>query len=106
MVSVSKTSAWVHAHDERWVRCDNAVVRYDHAVECCTSKPWLPGHRGWMAFSPGEGDNGLLGYFPRRWKRGGFSGMMVPRKFKSAEAAMRAVDREFPVQASSTAAAK
>lgn len=87
---------WVKVGAQRYQRPDNAVVRYDHSVECSTSRPWLDGHRGWMAFGPGEVDGNYLACSFRRSRRGRVSRMSTPRKFKTAEAAMAAVDREFP----------
>lgn len=81
-------AAWTQKSDSRWERADGAVVR-DVGASSPESKPWLPGHRGWMAFGPGPDEHNYLSMpFGKRFRG--------PRKWKTAEAAMRAVDREFP----------
>lgn len=75
-------------------RSDGSYVLYDQSRLLSTSRPWLAGHRGWMAFGP---DGNYLGYRPRRWKTGGYSWMVVPRKFKTANHALKALQRAFPL---------
>ena len=83
---------WVETRkDDRWDRADGACVKIDHTVECSTSRPWLPNYRGWKAWGPG--DNDLLGFKLRR------SRFTIARKFKTAAAAMKAVDAEYPPNA-------
>lgn len=72
------------------MRSDNAVVKIDEIAETLTAKPWLPNYRGWIAYGPGDDNHNCL-CFKRRNSR--FS---IPRKFKTAKAAMEAVDRDFP----------
>lgn len=81
---------WTKTRDGRWDSDDNAVVKYDHTVECNTAKPWLPNHRGFIAYGPGPSETNYLG-FRRKNSRG-----TIPRKFKTAEAAMKAIDKHFP----------
>lgn len=81
---------WKKIHDKRWERDDNAVVKYDHTTECNTSRPWLKGHRGYIAYGPGEEEHNYLGH------RRKDSRFYIPRKFKTPEAAMKVVDKEYP----------
>lgn len=75
-------------------RPDGSYVIYDQPAAGSTSNPWLPGHRGWMAVGP----NGqYLGYYPRRWRRGGRSKMCVPCKYKTAAHALTALAAAFPL---------
>lgn len=97
MAATAKMSPWVKVHDERYFRPDNAVVKYDRST--VSSRSYLAGHRGWIAYGPGDDETNYLGFFPPRPRRGGFSKCRVPRKFKTPEGAMRAVDREFPYPA-------
>lgn len=91
--SPSGSVVWVETRKDRWDRTDGAVVKIDHAVECDTSRPWLPNYRGWKAWGPG--DNDLLG-FKRRSTRLRRSRFVIARKFKTAQSAMKAVDAEYP----------
>ena len=84
-------SKWKQRSPYRHERSDGAVVKYDSTTLCSTSKPWLAGHRGYVAFGPGAGDFSCLSYR----KRGGR--FRIPIKFKSAKSAMRAVDKRFPL---------
>ncbi len=67
------------------------MVKYDEAAATNTSRPWLPGHRGWMAFAPGDDEHNFLRWRNRR-------GVGIPRKFKTPEAAMAAVDLLHPMR--------
>lgn len=82
------TSAWEQKGRERWERPDGAVVKYDHTTACNTSRPWLAGHRGYMAFGPGRDEE--FNYLAQKYGR-----VIGPRKWKTPEAAMAAVDKEF-----------
>jgi hypothetical protein len=86
-------ATWKQTGSQRWERSDNAVVYYDHSVECDTSRPWLTGHRGWKAFAPGPEEHNYLSYFRKNRRR--VRDTRIARKFKTPEAAMAAVDREF-----------
>jgi len=76
--------AWTQKTRDRWERHDGAVVK--RSTDEYYAQPWLAGHRGWIAFEPNPStnylrmSNGRVGW-PRRWK--------------TPEAAMRAVDREY-----------
>jgi len=76
-------------------RTDGSYVYYDRFAAGTTSRPWLPGHRGWRAVGP---DGESLGYFPRFRARPGHSWMRVPRKFKTATHALKALDQLFPLK--------
>lgn len=84
---------WRQISDERWERLDGAVVKYDHTVASNTARPWLPNHRGFMAYGPGPEEFNALCFTRRN------SPFHVRRKFKTARAAMAAVDQAFPPQA-------
>ena len=79
---------WRKISEYRWERHDNAVVKMDTSTELNTSRPWLPNYRGWIAFGPGSEEHNYLGFKRRN------SPLLIPRKFKTAEATMSAVDRE------------
>jgi hypothetical protein len=83
---------WKEVNARRWVRSDNAVVIIDESVACSTSRPWLPNYRGWMAFGPGDEEHNYLGFMRKR------SLFRIPKKFKTAAAAMRAVDLAYPLR--------
>ena len=79
--------------EDRWVRSDNALVLYDHDATGATSHPWLDRPRGWKAFGPGPSKYNVLHYL--RWRR--FRAFIrVARKWRSAQAAMAAVDSMYP----------
>lgn len=75
----------------RFERPDGAVVKYDPDGVLTGSRPWLPGHRGWLAFGPGPTPNNVLGYYRRD------SRVKVARRYRSAANARRAVDLQFPI---------
>jgi hypothetical protein len=83
-----------HGQRELFERSDGAYVMYDERAAGTTSRPWRPGHRGWVAFGP---DGSYLGYFPSLRVRRGVSRMRVPLKFKTAHSAMAALDRLRPI---------
>ena len=74
---------WTKDHDPgrgiRWVRTDGAVVKYNMG----------PPKLDWIAYEPEPSQ----AYLIRHSKRG--AGW--PRRWGSAKAAMRAVDREYPL---------
>lgn len=80
---------WRKISEYRWERHDNAVVKIDTSTELSTSSPWLPNYRGWIAYGPGPEEHNYLGFKRRN------SPLLIPRKFKTAESAMGAVDREY-----------
>lgn len=82
---------WTKTREDRWDADDGCVAKIDHTVECNTSRPWLLNYRGWMGYGPGPYQFNAL-VFKRRNSRS------IVRKFKTAEAAMRAVDKEYPVK--------
>jgi hypothetical protein len=83
--------SWREVHAERWESSDGAVVKYDRSTMLSTAKPWLPNHRGWMAFGPGQEQFNYLGYWTKRRFK-------IPRKFKTPAAGMGAVNREYPAK--------
>lgn len=74
-----------HWKEDRSLSCGWRFVRHDGAVVKHHSGP---SHQQWIAFEPDPSE----AYLIRRSK----SGMGWPRRWASAEAAMRAVDREHP----------
>lgn len=89
-------SPWSQVGKDRWVRTDNAVVLFDHGCVAVTSKPWLKRPRGWKAFGPGEASYNYL-YYVRRRRGGVGAASKVARKWRTARAAMDAVDAAYPV---------
>lgn len=90
---MSAAAPWTMIAEDRWVRSDNALVLYDHDATGATSHPWLDRPRGWKAFGPGPSKYNVLHYL--RWRR--FRAFIrVARKWRSAQAAMAAVDSRYP----------
>lgn len=87
---------WTKVDAERWERADGAVVKFDRSTQWLTSQPYLPRHRAWIGYGPGELQTNFLGYHPKRRKRGGRSPNRSMVKFRSAEAAMEAVNKAYP----------
>lgn len=80
---------WVESRDSwsaglRYTRSDGAVVKYQMG----------PRKLDWIAFEPNPSED----YLGRKNKRG----LVWPRRWGSAEAAMRAVDQEYPFAAASS----
>jgi hypothetical protein len=82
----------------RWTRIDGAVVKYDE------SSPWpnpaQPSARMWTAWEPDPSERALSmcrGCW-RRAQDGHRFKLSFPRRWKTAETAMRAVDKEYPLQ--------
>lgn len=80
---------WTKASSVKWIRSDNAVVKYREEDNYMYAKPWLDGHKGWVAYSPTD-------EFPLSYKTK--KGFKVNIKYKTAENAMAAIDRRFPVK--------
>lgn len=77
---------WSQTDAKRWDRSDGAAVKYAEADNYMYAKPWLDGHRGWMAYAPDK-------EFPLSYRtKNGFN---VAIKYKSAESAMATIDRLF-----------
>ena len=59
------------------------------------ARPWLPAHRGWVAFrgAKNKDEDGTIVGYDRRTTR-----FRIPRRWKTPEAAMRAMDREHPMR--------
>lgn len=85
---MSEHIGWTYIHENRCVRRDNAVVMYD--TRSPYPNPGDPNAKMWTAWEPGE-SNRALSY--QHWH----SRLRSPRRFKTAESAMQAVDREFPL---------
>lgn len=82
---------WKQTRPDRWDSNDGCVVKIDHTVECSTSRPWRPHYRGWIAYGPGADEHNYLGFSKRN------SMANIPRKFKTPESGMKAVDKEWPI---------
>lgn len=78
---------WEKISDNRFVRIDNAVVMWDQRSPY--PNPLNPNAKMWTAWEPGESDR-ALSY--THWH----SLFRSPRRYKTATAAMRAVNKEFP----------
>jgi hypothetical protein len=74
---------WIESHHwqtgYRFVRDDGAVVKMHTGPE----------HLQWIAYEPDPSEQYLIRYSKR--------GMGWPRRWGTAKAAMKAVDREFPI---------
>ena len=82
-------AVWSQVSAVKWIRSDNAVVKYREDDNYMYAKPWLSGHKGWVAYSPTE-------EFPLSYKtKRGFN---VNVKFKTAKNAMAKIDKLFPVK--------
>jgi hypothetical protein len=81
------TATWMQENHRRWVRCDGAVVKYDESSPF--PNPMNPRSRMFTAWEPDPSQD-FLGQRSRR-------GIGWPRRWKTAQAAMRAVDRECPI---------
>ena len=77
---------WRKGLHDKWTRSDGAVVRWDQSSPY--PNPANPRSRMWIAFGPEPG-----GEYLRQTSK---HGLEWPRRWKTAEAAMKAVDREFP----------
>lgn len=84
---------WTEVHWRRWEANDGAVVRWDNSSP--HPNPANPRSRMWIAFGPGADEYDCLKAFRmRRGRRRSDRG--YPRRWKTAQAAMRAVDETFP----------
>lgn len=99
IVKLDIPTAWHMDGSQRWLRLDGAEVIYSRGLMGPETNENLPLHRGWVAYAPPQknGTRTYLGYFPTRWRRGGRSRMKVPIKYKSARAAMRALNQAHPI---------
>lgn len=86
---------WKQTSDSHWIRDDGAVVKFDAQTKGSTIKPWLPQARGWMAFVPWSNST-FLGYRTGQRLASREPAKWAPRKFKTAAAAMAALDRAHP----------
>lgn len=78
---------WTRKNERRYVRHDGAVVRYDDRTPY--SNPNNASARMWTAWEPDPGERALsMGRYS--------SGFKWPRRFRTPEAAMRAVDKAWP----------
>lgn len=96
------SSPWIAVHGRRWLRTDGAVVRWDDRSPY--PNPAEPTARMWTAWEPNPSSaylvmrRGIL----RRAQDGKLYKPGFPRRWKTADAAMRAVDREFPINEEET----
>jgi hypothetical protein len=86
---------WTQINKQRWERSDGAVVKYDEAVQCNTACPWLPNHRGFMAYGPGKDQHNYIGFF--RKNRNKLWPKRIPTKYKTPQSAMKAVNEKWPL---------
>lgn len=92
--------SWSNVHSLRWVRCDGAVVMWNHR------SPWpnpaKDSARMWTAWEPEPSQN-YIAVHRGRYRRcvdGVNRKPSFPRRFKTAEAAMKCVDQLHPVNLS------
>jgi hypothetical protein len=90
-------SAWAN-YGRRCVRSDGAVVKWDDSSP--HPNPAQPTARMWTAFEPDPSQKYLAMHRGRTRKAqdGHMFKPGFPRRWKTAEAAMRAVDKEFPMR--------
>lgn len=88
-------SAWAMVNSRRWVRLrDGAVVKWD--MSSPHPNPAMDSARMWTAWHPDPSQEALTmsrGFV--RMANGHAWKPRFPRRWKTAEAAMRAVDREY-----------
>lgn len=83
--------AWTETiNGRRWVRVDGAVVRWDDRSPY--PNPCNPRSLMWTAWEPDPSERYIGKNVGRRGRR------HVPRRFKTAEAAMREVDQLYPLK--------
>lgn len=75
----------LYSPSDRWAREDGAVVKY--SKDYYWANPIKEGHRGWLAFGPK--DEHALFYTLRG------SSKKIHRRWKTAEAAMDFIDRNY-----------
>ena len=85
-----------------WNEKENRIERVDGAYVMKSrdeywAEPWLKGHKPWVAFvdaDPNDDcDNGTALTYQR-----GNSPLGISRRWKTPEAAMRAIDKEHPLE--------
>ena len=84
---------WKQVNENRWARSDGAVVMWDHRSP--HPNPTLPSARMWTAWEPDPSDR----YLSRTHRNSVFTS---PRRWKTAEAAMLAVDKLFSLEKTPT----
>ena len=88
---------WKQVTSTHWVRSDGATVIWDQRFP--HPNPMNPNSRMWTAWEPDPSQHCL--YMERgRIRNGRDSGLWkpgFPRRWKTPETAMQAVDREFPL---------
>lgn len=83
-------SHWQARDPRRFVRDDGALVKWDDDTPY--SNPVNPNARMWTAWEPDPGERALTKRLRRRPHSAG-----VPRRFKTALAAMKAADKRWPL---------
>ena len=81
---------------DRWTRSDGAVVKWDQSSP--HPNPADPSSRMWVAYEPDPSERAIgreCGKV-RKAQDGSMYRLRVPLRFKSAQAAMRRVDKLFP----------
>lgn len=81
----------------RWERTDGAVVMWDQRSPY--PNPENPTSKLWTAWEPDPSQKALSMERgrPRRTTEGELAYLSFPRRWKTAEAAMKAVDQEYPL---------
>lgn len=91
---------WAKVSEDRWERCDGAVVKFDQSSPY--PNPEVQSSRMWTAWEPEPSQCALSmerGFV--RYPGAGISKCWrprFPRRWKTVETAMKAVDREYPVK--------
>lgn len=88
---------WTEVHSERWVRTDGAVVMWDRRSP--HPNPANPNSRMWTAWEPDPSEHFISMTRGRRRKApdGRYWTPRFPRRWKTAQAAMAAVDKLYPL---------
>jgi hypothetical protein len=81
-------SAWTQTRWDRWDRNDGACVKEN--LHSPYPNPLDPNCRLWCAYAP-DGEYAISYGRRNTWMR-------IPRRWKTAEAAMQVIDREYPIK--------
>jgi hypothetical protein len=98
MEKSQKSKNWQQVGSSRWQRIDGAIVKWDDSSPY--PNPMNPRSRLYTAWEPDPSERALMMHRGRLRKdqKGHLYRFGFPRRWKTAEAAMKAVDKEFPLE--------